>query len=322
MTLEKTTVIDHDHETPSQRAERVGRALAALRAVRLPEPRQTALLQEIETLRVMSLHRQPGEGTMALRVIQPSGAGKSEAAKQYKAFVEAQPGRDPGKRPVVHVTLDTTGTPRSMSESILTAYGDEYASDGKESLLLKRVRKAIEMEGTELLIIDELKHCSEKVMGKDVSNTLKNMLTEGWVPIVFLGTDKAKRLFRENRELSNRCRPQLSLQPLAHRIDTDLVLWEGFLGGMDAEIVRLKLLPEASGLAEPELAKALCEACGGLIGEFLLVLWDAFAVVVARRGRYIEVADLHHAVDVRYVLEGHLDANPLDPLLHGGATAA
>ena len=313
---------NHDDETPSQRAERVGRALAALKTVLLPEPRQGELLEAMETLRVMSVHRQPGEGTMALRVIQPSGAGKSETAKQYKSFVEAQPDRDPTKKPVMHVTLDTTGTPRSMSESILIGYGDEYATDGKESLLLKRVRKAIEMEGTEVLIIDELNHCSDKVMGKDVSNTLKNMMTQGWVSVVFLGTSKANRLFKENRELSNRCRPQLSLQPLDADIPADLQLWEGFLGGMDAEIVRLKLLPEASGLADPFLAEALCRACGGLIGEFLLVLWDAFGEVVGRRGRFIEVADLHRAVDVRYLLDGHLDANPLDHLLRPPRNAA
>jgi hypothetical protein len=151
-------------------------------------------------------------------------------------------------------------------------------------------------------------------MGKDVSNTLKNMLTKGWAPIVFMGTADANRLFKSNKELRNRCSSQLSLTPLDPDHEDDLTAWKQFLAGMDEEIVRRKLLTRHSNLAAPDVAEALCRACSGLIGELALVLEDALCAVARRRGSRITVADLHRALDVRYVLEGELDANPLQGL--------
>jgi hypothetical protein len=268
----------------------------------------------MEQLRVSGLDRLPGEPTWALRVIQPSGSGKSECAKQMKAFVENQPGRCSDNVPVLHVTLDTTGTPRSMIVSCLEAIHDPFAQTGTEAVLLKRLHKALVTKGVELLIIDELNHCSEKVLGRDVSNTLKNMLTLGWVPIVFLGTDKAQRLFKDNRELRNRCQANLSLAPLSWKSDDDKELWSAFLSGMDEQIAKEKILRSHSNLAAPELAEALCTACSGIIGELRLVLEDAVAAVLRRNGRRIEPEDLHAAVQARYVSDGDLEANPLDEL--------
>lgn len=299
-------------ETPAEKATRVGAAQATFRRIRLAEPRQHEAVAAMEQLRVASLGRDPGEPTRGLVIIQPSGSGKSESVKQFKAFVEDRPGRDPETSPVLHVTLETVGTPRSAIVSCLQALGDNYAQIGTEPVLLARLEKAIGEEGVEIIIIDELNHCSQKVMGRDVSNTFKNMLTRGWAPIVFAGTSDAQRLFTENRELRNRCQPQLSLAPLDAGNDDDLASWCAFLGGLDEQIVALGLLPETSFLAAPDLAKALCETCRGLIGEVSLVIEDGLAAAVGRFDRRIEVADLHRSVEIRYVLSGELDANPLD----------
>lgn len=307
-------VANHGSESPSQRGARVGEKIRDLRRIRLVNPRQHELIENMEQLRVSALDRLPGEATWALRVIQPSGAGKSECAKQMTRFVESQAGREPGMTPVLHVTLDTTGTPRSMIVSCLEAIGDPFAQTGTEALLLKRLKKAIARNGVELLIIDELNHCSEKVLGRDVSNTLKNMLTNGWVPIVFLGTEKANRLFKDNRELRNRCQAQLSLAPLDYDSPADRELWEAFLAGLDEQIVKQRILPGISNLAATDVAQALCTACDGLIGELRLVLEDAIAMVLRRRGRRIDLEDLHAAVQVRYVNDGDLASNPFDTL--------
>lgn len=216
---------------------------------------------------------------------------------------------------MLHVTLDTTGTPRSAIVSCLEELGDEYATEGTEATLLKRLKVGLQREGVELLIIDELNHCSQKVLGKDVSNTLKNMLTKGWVPIAFLGTSDADRLFKGNKELRGRCQAQLSLAPVNLDSDADMEQWEGFLAGIDEELVRRGLLSRKSDLAAPDIAEKLCIACGGLIGGLSMVLEDALCAVVRRRGKSITIADLHRAVELRYVLEGEIDANPLDDLL-------
>lgn len=301
-------------ETASEKAARVGQKQRQFQRIRLDIPRQHDLVAAMEQLRMSGIDRIEGEGTRGLRVIQPSGTGKSESAKQIKAFVESQPGRDPTKQPVLHVSLDTTGTPRSAVASCLEELGDEYTTDGNEGLLLKRLRMALKKEGVELLIIDELNHCSGKTLGKDVSNTFKNMLTKGWAPIAFMGTSDADRLFKTNRELRNRCSPQLSLTPLDPE-GSDLNEWVAFLKGMDEQIVARDLLPSRSDLAAVDVAEALCIACGGVIGEVCLVIEDALCAVLNRGDTTIAISDLHRAVEVRYVLEGDLDANPFDELV-------
>ena len=307
-----------DPETQAEQARRIGALQGKFRAIRLAEPRQFAAVAAMEQLRASSVGRPDDAGTRALVIIQPSGAGKSEAIKQFKSFVESEAGRDPSKKPVLHVTLETIGTPRSVIVSILEALGDQYAQVGTEPLLLARLRKAIEREGVEILIIDELNHVSQKIMGRDVSNLLKNMLTKGWVPIVFAGTSDAQRLFKDNRELRNRSQPQLSLAPFDHTDVDHLKGWASFLAGLDAQIVELKLLPRLSLLGAPDLAEALCETCRGLIGELSLVIEDGLAAAAGRRADRISIADLHRSVEERYVMSGDLGANPLDRLLSVG----
>lgn len=193
-----------NHTSPdraSATASIAGDLSQRLREIRLDEPRQRGLVREMETLRVAALGRRKGDSCRGLRAIHPTGCGKSEAAKAMVRFVDQQPGREPGRVPAIHVTLDTVGTPRSAIASCLKAYKLGYSTAGSEDVLLERLEIAIRENGTELLILDELNHCSAKTMGRDVSNTFKNILTRGWAPIVFLGTTDANQLFANNREL-------------------------------------------------------------------------------------------------------------------------
>lgn len=295
-----------------QKAQWIGTQSQRLADIRLEVPWQDRATASFGRIHASGLGRKPGSPTRGLRIIQPTGAGKSEAAIQYARLVASLPGYDPERQTIVHVTLSTTGTPLSAISSILEEIGDDYSTEGGERILLKRLKLALIREGVELLIIDELNHCSQKVLGKDVSNTLKNMLTKGWVPIVFLGTEDADRLFKGNAELRRRCASEVSLHPIDPNDDDELEGWIGFLGGMDAEIVRLDLLDQISGLGSYDLAKALCVACGGLIGEVCAVIQDSFERVLDRGGKRIETADLRRAVDIRYVQSGILTANPLD----------
>ncbi len=102
--------------------------------------------------------------------------GKSTCAKILKAFVEDQPGYDPETKPVLHVTLSTTGTPKSLASSVLAAMGDNYSTRGEAELLLRRVQQGLKDLKVKLLIIDELNHFKQKNLATDAANTIKNIL--------------------------------------------------------------------------------------------------------------------------------------------------
>lgn len=288
----------------------IGRATTALRQIRLREPRQRGLVAAMEELRASGIDRAPGTGCRGLRVIEESGSGKSEAAKQMVSFVERQTGREPGGHPVLHVTLGTLGTPRDAVASCLKAYrGCHYSTKGTEGDLLDRLEVALEEQGTELMIVDELNHCAGKSLGPDVADTFKNMLTGGWVPIAFLGTSKAKILFDGNRELRTRCRRYSKLSPL--HPDLHIEEWTQFTFGMECEMRRLELVDAAIGLDDPDLARRLCIACGGIMGEFVNVIEDSLSMAMEAGSKIIEYAHLRQSVETRFVLDGGLELNPL-----------
>ena len=143
---------------PSTLADVVGSGLAAFENIILPTPPQITGVRQMDTLRMMGLRQPEGQQRRAYRYLQPSGAGKSTCARLLAAHVEGQPDRDPEMKPVLHVTLSTTGTPKSLASSILGALGDNYSTRGEAELLLRRVRQGLKEFGVELLIIDELNH--------------------------------------------------------------------------------------------------------------------------------------------------------------------
>lgn len=300
------------HPKQSDLAEEVGAKLAIFEDMVFPTPAQIATMRKMDTLRHMGLHQASSVQRRAYRFLQPSGAGKSTCAKLLKKSVENQPGRDRSKKPVLHVTLSTTGTPKSLATSILSAFGDGYAGRGEADILLERVKLCMQEFGVELLIIDELNHFRQKHLAADAANTIKNILTLGWAPIVLMGTDEAQSLFANNRELKNRCAPQDILRPYDFNDeDNDLPVWIEFMKRIDAGMVSRGVLEEKSGLNDPTLAKDLCEASNGLIGEFHNIVLSALEPALLAGESHLSYDRLVEAIDAWCLADGTIDHNPL-----------
>lgn len=294
---------------PSDLAEMVGTGLAAFKDIILPTDAQKTAVRQMDSLRIMGLQQPEGQQRRAYRYLNHSGAGKSTCATILRNHVDAQPGRDPAMKPVLHVTLSTTGTPKSFASSILDALGDNYSTRGEAELLLRRVRQGIREFGVELLIIDEMNHFRHKSMAKDAANTIKNILTLGWVPVVLMGTPEAQALFTDNRELKNRCAPQVVLSPYDVEDDNDLGRWIRFLGRIDAELVKRDIVTSLSGLGQPDLAEDLLRASNGLIGELHNILLTALEQVLLTGEDHISHLRLVDAVDAWCMQDGTIDRN-------------
>lgn len=295
---------------PSDLAEMVGSGLAAFEDIIISTPPQMTAVRQMHSLLAMGQRQPEGQQRRAYRYLHHSGTGKSTCAKILRDHVQNEPGRDPAKKPVLHVTLSTTGTPKSLASSILDALGDNYSTRGEAELLLRRVRQGIKEFGVELLIIDELNHFRYKNLARDAANTIKNILTLGWVPIVLMGTTEAQSLFSENRELKNRCAPQVVLAPYnVNDKDGDLKMWTDFLGKLDTEMVTRDILSTISGLAEPRLAEDLCRASNGLIGELHNILLAALEQVLLKGEDHISHQRLVDAVDAWCIQDGTIDQN-------------
>ena len=308
-------------------AELQADASAKIAGIRLNHPRQQRASLEILRTRTQGLRRtKRDDPTSGLVMIAGTGATKSQTAKLAMANFQKSPDYDPTKKQIVHVSLGTVGSSKSALTSCLEAISDEYPrSIPNADEAAKKLQIAIEEHGIELIIWDEVNHVAEKSFGKDVADTFKNILTRGWVPLVFMGTEDGNKLFERNRELRRRCTFSDALTAFDPAIDEDFELWASFVAGMDHEIERLGITREIADLGESEVAYALCKASRGLIGELVAILQDTVGFTIERGGNRITVRDLHRAVASRCMRPGfeknpdQLTHNPFEDLLQGSA---
>ncbi|RYY06995.1 MAG: hypothetical protein EON55_22215 [Alphaproteobacteria bacterium] len=293
---------------PSDLADHVGDGLAAFEGIVMPTRAQLTAVRQMHSLLKMGEKQPEGQQRRAYRYLHQSGAGKSTCAKILVAFVESEAGYDPATRPVLHVTLSTTGTPKSLASSILDALGDNYSTRGEAELLLRRVRQGLKDLQVKLLIIDELNHFKQKSLATDAANTIKNILSLGWVPIVLMGTTDAQSLFANNRELKNRCAPQVVLAPYGDSA-ADEGEWARLLGRIDAAMVQRQIVRRHSGLGEEGLAAKLRLCSNGLIGEFHNILMTALEATLLADEDSIGYQRLVDAVDAWCMSDATIDRN-------------
>lgn len=132
----------------------VAEKIARFRSVFVPYPRHTEFHERCDYLQQLGL-RTRGRSQMGLRVLGPTGAGKTTAAMRYVELLEKRRPRTSTFVPVVKVDLERTATPKKLLTSILHQFGDPHSTHGNELVLKRRVLACFERFGTELLFVDE-----------------------------------------------------------------------------------------------------------------------------------------------------------------------
>lgn len=297
-------------ERPSERSQRVARARAAFDAIELPHPRQDELVAALDELRLTGLETK-GEPQGGVRLIAATGSGKTRGAKRFQRYVEGLGNQNPGDRRVVIATVDGSGTTRSVPSSILKALEEPRPTVGTEPTLWERAIDALGHANTELLIIDEFNRAARRpTMSAAIATSLRDLMDAGIVPIAFLATEEAKDIFSRHEDLSGRLDAPVTMEPLDWLIEEDRDTFIAFLSGLDEGMVERQILRLPSGLAEPDLARTLCEAANGNLRQICRIVRTAMIAVVRRQDPAIARADLETAVDEWSIPNHHLDRNP------------
>lgn len=293
--------------------DRVSAGMTAFRRIFIADPAQTACAAVFEEIRLTAMLRQDGEPAEGLFLKEPSGSGKSTVAKRYIAKVEALYGAVEGKGPARLITVSEEGTSPSFWSSVLEYLGDPYYATGSERTLKKRVKKAIRREGIQLLFIDELNHTVDKSHAKQIMNAIKNMITEGLVSIVAMGSSEELNTLVRNDAFEARMvdGPGLPRRTWQH----DAKEWIEFCKALDAKMVDEGILRSHSDLATEVRARALLVICDGLIGRLKWVIGTALRNALRRGDDCISLDDLISAGDallLKYPRNGAV--NPLASL--------
>lgn len=285
----------------------VAQRIADFRTIFVPYPRHVEFHARCDYLLELG-QATKGQPQRGMRVLAPSGSGKTTAAEAFIRDVERRLPPAPGFIPIVHVNLDRAATVKKLYTSILMKFGDQLIRNRNELELKQRVIGLLDRVGCRLLFIDEVQHMAKG--SGDVTDSLKNLLDVGAVPIVFLGTDDAKEMFKRNLQFNGRLLPPCDFARLRATVLEDQQLLRGYWERLDMEIVHRGLLARPSGLMDPEVLGALHKCSDGVIGRISRLIEVALEVAIRCGSERIEVRHLALATDRWALPQGFVDTNP------------
>lgn len=289
----------------------VAEKLERFRSVYIPYPVHTDFQSRCDYLQKLGV-RTRHKAQMGMRVLAPTGSGKTTAADRYIEIVERRRPRTPTSIPVVKVNLERASTSKKLMISILDEFGDPFSMHGNELILKRRVFSYFQRFKTELLFVDEVQHLNVRGgAGGDVTDTLKGLLDGGLVPIVFMGTEDARSLFTRNLQLNGRLLAPCDFTPLKVTSAADRLLFSGFVERLERVLVDEGILPEASALREAALLPALFEVSKGVIGRVARLFQAALEIAIRRGARRLEPFDFAEAIDRWAIPQGFIDQNPI-----------
>lgn len=294
--------------TTSEVNQLVAHRISIFRRIFIPYPRHTEFHARCDYLLELG-QLTKGEPQRGMRVLAPSGSGKTTAAKAFIELVERRLPPKPNFIPALHVSLDRAATPKKLYTSILLKFGDGFGHRGTELELRERLLTYFDRFGCRLLFIDEVQHLNRTNSG-DVTDSLKALLDEGAVPIVFLGTEDAEAMFSRNLQLNGRLVPPCDFTRLRSTVQEDARLLRGYWERLDWEIVRLGLRDQSSGLFDPDFLGALHKVSDGVIGRVSRLMEAALEISIRRAAAKIELRDVALATDRWALPQKFASTNP------------
>lgn len=283
----------------------------------IPYPKHIQLHERFDYLRQRGQLSQ-GTAQRGLRVLAPSNSGKTTAVESYIERAKQLGPPAKGTIPFVKIDLEKSSTTKKLMASILIELGDAYAMSGNEQVLRVRAFNALKRFKVQILFVDEIQHL--KFGGgvrAEVTDVLKLMLDMGIVPIVFLGTEDAEKIFKSNIQLSSRLLAPNDLKPLDPTIQSDRELFASFVRRLEAAVVSLEILPEQSDFQALGLLPGLFEASAGIVGRVSRLFEAALSLALYRGAHKLEPSDIALATETYGRDNLLLTHNPFREWLNG-----
>ena len=275
------------------------------------------------------------------RLLGESQLGKSTIIKSWCEKIERQEKPASGRHPVVYVELSSHATVKSLGVDIMKALGadalpepviddacnrrhralrawnrasDPFAKTNIDTVLYQALA-ALELAGTEMLVIDEIHHIVLTDTAKRVKNVtelLKWMTLRGVCPLVLAGIEDARVLFdaTTNSQVTGRCWPMVELARCYLGDPEQKRTFAGFILALDMKLVEHGLLPERSNLVQSDWVACFHDATKGNIGNVAHIVEFAVAHAIKRKSSRVELEDLEFSTRKWAIPYKYADSNP------------
>lgn len=307
-------------ERPSERSARVGDIAGIFASIRVSYPPQNELVAALDEARHTALSirdRRAATGQRipmnVMRTIAHMGVGKTWGAEKLRDLCDPVDPEDT-RRPVLLVTLDTSGKQTSLPQGILKELkvrGWNHGSD--PALLWARAIAEMQDHGVELLIIDEINRAARRPsVGPVIGGDIMDLLVNGDVGVAFMGTEEALQVFNRCQALKDRMKAPVVMKALDWLIPDERKTFADFLTKMDKAIVEHGLAGKLAGLGEDHFAEPLWEVCRGRLRPLCLLLEEAVTALHRKQGGagVLTTLILAQAVEDHSIPNDHVEYNP------------
>jgi hypothetical protein len=249
-----------------------------------------------------------------------SGCGKSTLANQIiSTYPPESSGEDDGgvwnRRPTIYCGLPTKATIKSFAKALLESVKFEaYSGDAFE--LTQRAIRQILLQNVEVAFLDEFQMLADKKAEQariDVINCVARLVDRTGIPFVILGTPDIETFFYEKDILRRRFPFFARLTPLQFDLTEPTSDFQLVLRGLDKKMYEIGKLIKGVHLHEPEIARPLYVASGGIMEDLRLHLSNAFAFSLYRGDRTLRREDFSYAFEI--TRHGHCimsEGNPFE----------
>lgn len=209
----------------------------------------------------------------------PSGTGKTATIER---IMNGLNDNSLGHR-VLHVPLPPQCAIKAMTAEFLRALQDPLADRSSTTARnTARIVQRVQEGRFKLIVIDEFQHLLDRDSNRIASistDWLKSMLDRAGVPVMCVGLPETLTILRSNEQLERRMTKIIRMNPMK---------WDGEEGAAEIRYFlreferQLPLLTEPSDLHEPQLARAIFQATGGLVGRVAQLLAEALEASMLR----------------------------------------
>lgn len=291
--------------------------LKKLYSIYIPYPGAEETLEEIQDCHY-SREYSPEPRSMAITGY--TGSGKTTIIEQYMMRHPPSETEKETSVPIFKSLIQPNTNIRDFLLSVLKSLiasvsmieeddvDDAYLKGGLTTIR-KRLYKYIKEANVKLIILDEFQHLisskNDKKILNDIADTIKTLINETKVPVILVGTTRAKAVFAVNPEMARRFSGNVDIEPFKISTSDEILQFRKFLTAVD------KAIPlENSGLSTGEMTQRFYAASNGVIDDIMRLITFAGKNVIKDGREKITLPDLAKAFDKNPGKNQRADGNP------------